>query len=79
MHCTQEFFQYSPPVCPPSFMCDCKQIAALELEQADTVREENSQLRWDLQEAQQTLAQRSSNYEVRMHTYVCTVHVGMCV
>ena len=64
---------------PPSFMCDCEQIAALELEQADTVREENSQLRWDLQEAQQTLTQRSSDYEVRMHTYVRTVHVGMCV
>ena len=48
-----------------SLICDCEQLAALELERADSAREENSQLRWDLQEAQQALAQRSNTYEVR--------------
>ena len=59
-------------------MRDCEQLAALELKRADSAREENSQLRWDLQEAQQALAQRSNDYEVRhIRTYVCT-YIRQC-
>ena len=47
------------------FLAHCVQLAAIELEQAETASEENSQLRWDLQEAQQTLVQLTDDYEVR--------------
>ena len=51
------------------FLAHCMQLAAIELEQAETASEEYSQLRWDLQEAQQTLVQLTNGYEVR-HKYV---------
>ena len=71
--CSVSVFSWLPPPSLLSQICDCEQLAALELERADSAREENSQLRWDLQEAQQALAQRSNDYEVRhIRTYVCT-------
>ena len=70
--CSVSVFSWLPPPSLLSQICDCEQLAALELERADSAREESSQLRWDLQEAQQALAQRSNDYEVRhIRTYIC--------
>ena len=70
--CAQSVSSWLPPPSLLSQICDYEQLAALELERADSAREESSQLRWDLQEAQQALAQRSNDYEVRhIRTYVC--------
>ena len=73
-HLTSTCVKCHPAVFPfiPSRVTE--QLAALELEQAEAASEETSQLRWDLQEAQQTLLQRSSDYEVRPR--MC---VGACV